>query len=68
MLGVGAINIICACLLAVGVSYFAATVLEEFYSYEQVRFNHSVALVYFEKTRKYGKIARLGNRAPKGVR
>ena len=38
MIGVGAINIICACLLAVGVSYFAATVLEEFYSYEQVSF------------------------------
>lgn len=35
MLGVGIINIVCAVLLAVGVSYFAATVLEEFYSYEQ---------------------------------
>ena len=37
MLGVGITNIVCAVLLAVGVSYFAATVLEEFYSYEQVR-------------------------------
>merc|ERR1712008_509129 len=35
MLGVGIINIVCAVLLAVGVSYFAATVLEEYYSYEQ---------------------------------
>ena len=41
MLGVGIINIVCAVLLAVGVSYFAATVLEEFYSYEQVRFSIS---------------------------
>ena len=35
MLVVGGTNITCAVLLAVGVSYFAATVLEEFYSYEQ---------------------------------
>lgn len=42
MLGVGIINIVCAVLLAVGVSYFAATVLEEFYSYEQVRLINKV--------------------------
>ena len=40
MIAVGAVNVVCAVLLAVGVSYFAATVLQEFYSYEQVSFSH----------------------------
>jgi len=34
MLGVGALNVFVGVLLAIGVSYFAATVLEEFNSYE----------------------------------
>ena len=44
MIAVGAVNVVCAVLLAVGVSYFAATVLQEFYSYEQVSFGHFLHL------------------------
>lgn len=37
MLAVGGINVFCGTLLAVGVSYYGATVLEEFYSYENIQ-------------------------------
>ena len=45
MLAVGGINVFCGTLLAVGVSYYGATVLEEFY-----RFRSSQYAVLYDYT------------------